>query len=62
MDRSRRTLKSFEIRKRLVFEAWENGPSVRFYRAERGFACEQTISHPDEVDNLYKLWNPDSGS
>ena len=50
-------LKSFEIRKRLVFEAWKkvransgapgvDAVSSRRFRSRRG-----------EVDNLYKLWN-----
>ena len=48
-------LKSFEIRKRLVFEAWEK---VRANSAAPGV---DAVSIDDfaakEVDNLYKLWN-----
>ena len=48
-------LKSFEIRKRLVFEAWEK------VRANSGAPGVDAVSiddfAADEVDNLYKLWN-----
>jgi RNA-directed DNA polymerase len=54
-ERPKRKMKSFEIRKRLVYEAWQrvqaNGgaPGVDAVSIER-FAA-------DEVNNLYKLWN-----
>ena len=48
-------LKSFEIRKRLVFEAWEK------VRANSGAPGVDAVSiddfAADEVNNLYKLWN-----
>ena len=48
-------LKSFEIPKRLVFEAWEK------VRANSGAPGVDAVSiddfAADEVDNLYKLWN-----
>ena len=48
-------LKSFEIRKRLVFEAWEK---VRANSAAPGVdAVSIDDFAADEVDNLYKLWN-----
>jgi len=47
--------KSFEIRKRLVFEAWEK------VQANGGAPGVDAVSIPDfksnEVKNLYKLWN-----
>jgi retron-type reverse transcriptase len=55
MDEPQLKVKSFEIPKRLVFEAWKkvqaNGgaPGVDAVSIER-FA-------DDERDNLYKLWN-----
>ena len=54
-ERQKRKVKSFEIRKRLVYEAWQrvqaNGgaPGVDAVSIER-FADK-------EADNLYKLWN-----
>ena len=54
-DRPKQKLKSFEIRKRLVFEAWEK------VRANSGAPGVDAVSidgfAADEVDNLYKLWN-----
>ena len=55
-DRPRqKKLKSFEIPKRLVFEAWEK------VRANSGAPGVDAVSiddfAADEVDNLYKLWN-----
>ena len=48
-------LKSFEIPKRLVFEAWEK---VRANSAAPGVdAVSIDDFAADEVDNLYKLWN-----
>ena len=48
-------LKSFEIRKRLVFEAWEK---VRANSAAPGVdAVSIDDFAANEVDNLYKLWN-----
>ena len=55
MEGPKQTVKSFEIRKRLVFEAWEkvqaNGgaPGVDAVSIDRFGA--------NEADNLYKLWN-----
>ena len=55
MDKPRQTVKSFDISKRLVFEAWvkvrRNGgaPGVDAVSIER--------FEVDERDNLYKLWN-----
>ena len=54
-DRPKQKLKSFEIPKRLVFEAWEK------VRANSGAPGVDAVSIDDfaanEVDNLYKLWN-----
>ena len=55
-DRPRqKKLKSFEIPKRLVFEAWEK------VRANSGAPGVDAVSiddfAADEVNNLYKLWN-----
>ena len=48
-------LKSFEIPKRLVFEAWEK---VRANSAAPGVdAVSIDDFAAEEVDNLYKLWN-----
>ena len=48
-------LKSFEIPKRLVFEAWEK---VQANRAAPGVdAVSIDDFAADEVNNLYKLWN-----
>lgn len=55
MDRSRSTVKSFEIDKRLVFKAWEK------VRANDGAPGVDVVSieefGSDEKNNLYKLWN-----
>ncbi len=55
MDRSRSTVKSFEIDKRLVFRAWEK------VRANDGAPGVDAVSidefGSDEKNNLYKLWN-----
>ena len=54
-DRPKQKLKSFEIAKRLVFEAWEK---VRANSAAPGVdAVSVDDFAADEVDNLYKLWN-----
>ena len=55
-DRPRqKKLKSFEIPKRLVFEAWKK---VRANSAAPGVdAVSIDDFAADEVDNLYKLWN-----
>ena len=54
-DGPKQKLKSFEIPKRLVFEAWEK------VRANSGAPGVDAVSIDDfavnEVDNLYKLWN-----
>ena len=51
----RRRWKSFEIPKRLVFEAWEK------VRANKGAPGVDAVSIAEfsskERDNLYKLWN-----
>ena len=54
-------VKSFEIRKRLIYQAWEK------VRANRGAPGVDAVSIAEfagkERDNLYKLWNPmSSGS
>ena len=55
MDRSRPKVKSFEIPKRLVYEAWEK------VRANNGAPGVDAVSIAEfqqrESDNLYKLWN-----
>ena len=54
-DGPKQKLKSFEIRKRLVFEAWGK---VRANSAAPGVdAVSIDDFAADEVDNLYKLWN-----
>jgi RNA-directed DNA polymerase len=53
--RSRPKTKSFEIPKRLVFEAWEK------VRANQGAPGVEAVSIAEfqqrESDNLYRLWN-----
>jgi retron-type reverse transcriptase len=55
MDRSRPKVKSFEIPKRLIYEAWEK------VRANQGAPGVDAVSIAefgnDERNNLYKLWN-----
>ncbi len=55
MDGSKLKVKSFEIPKRLVYEAWER------VRANAGAPGVDTVSINQfaaaEADNLYKLWN-----
>ena len=55
MDRSSPKVKSFEIPKRLVYEAWEK------VRANKGAPGVDAVSiagfAAEERDNLYKLWN-----
>ncbi len=52
---SRRKVKSFEISKRLVFEAWER---VRANGGAPGVDAVSTTEFDSEMrDNLYKLWN-----
>jgi hypothetical protein len=54
MDRSSPKVKSFEIPKRLVYEAWEK------VRANKGAPGVDAVSiagfAAEERDNLYKLW------
>ena len=54
-DRPKQKLKSFEIPKRLVFEAWKK------VQANSGAPGVDAVSiddfAADEVNNLYKLWN-----
>jgi retron-type reverse transcriptase len=55
MDGSPLGMKSFEIQKRLVYEAWMK------VQANNGAPGVDTVSierfADDERDNLYKLWN-----
>ncbi len=55
MERPKQTVKSFDISKRLVFEAWQK------VRDNGGAPGVDTVSidrfESDERDNLYKLWN-----
>jgi len=54
-ERPRLKVKSFEIPKRLVFEAWEK------VRANKGAPGVDAVSvagfASEEANNLYKLWN-----
>jgi len=55
MDRSSTKVKSFEIPKRLIYEAWEK---VRANGGAPGVdAVSITLFEADEADNLYKVWN-----
>ena len=55
MGRSESTVKSFEISKRLVFEAWEK---VRVNDGAPGVDAVSVAQFgSDERNNLYKLWN-----
>ena len=55
MDRSSTKVKSFEIPKRLIHEAWEK---VRANGGAPGVdAVSITLFEADEADNLYKVWN-----
>ncbi len=55
MERPKQTVKSFDISKRLVFEAWQK------VRDNGGAPGVDAVSidrfESDERDNLYKLWN-----
>jgi RNA-directed DNA polymerase len=54
-ERSKPNVKSFEIPKRLVFEAWEK---VRVNNGAPGVDAVSVAEFADEErDNLYKLWN-----
>jgi RNA-directed DNA polymerase len=54
-ERSKSKVKSFEIRKRLVYEAWEK---VRANDGAPGVdAVSITLFEEDEVNSLYRLWN-----
>ena len=55
MERSSPKVKSFEIPKRLVYEAWEK---VQANGGAPGVdAVSITMFKAEEADNLYKLWN-----
>ena len=55
MGRSKSTVKSFEISKRLVFEAWEK---VRVNDGAPGVDAVSVAQFgSDERNNPYKLWN-----
>src|SRR5205085_11797959 len=55
MDGSRPKVKSFDIPKRLIYEAWEK---VRANKGAPGVdAGSIAVFANDERDNLYKLWN-----
>jgi len=55
MDRSQPKAKSFDISKRLIFEAWEK------VQANGGALGADAVSiirfKADEINNLYKVWN-----
>ena len=54
-DKSKLKVRSFDISKRLIFEAWEK---VRENRGAPGVdAVSITRFGDDERNNLYKLWN-----
>ncbi len=55
MDRSRPKVKSFDIPKRLIYEAWEK---VQANGGAPGVdAVSITVFKAEEANNLYKLWN-----
>lgn len=55
MDRPRTKVKSFEIPKRLVYEAWEK---VQANSGAPGVdAVSITVFQSEEANNLYKVWN-----
>jgi len=55
MDRSKPKAKSFDISKRLIFEAWEK---VQANGGAPGVDAESiTMFKADETNNLYKVWN-----
>ncbi len=55
MERSKPKVKSFDISKRLVFEAWEK---VRDNRGAPGVDAISVMKfQAEETNNLYKLWN-----
>jgi len=55
MDRSSPKVKSFEIPKRLIYEAWEK---VQANGGAPGVdAVSITLFQADEANNLYKVWN-----